>query len=143
MRPSRVIGVSKLSVKAFVPLSQVSSFLPALGLSLMAMFDCGSTACLGLHARALSDLEARTAMEQRAQEATTELMALTNSGQAMCDVMLGASQGSTQLALCLDEAHKQVDPLVSAGVGSSVLAALTSVGSHYEGVDYDAMGQGY
>ena len=44
-RPSRVIGVSKLSVKAFVPLSQVSSFLPALGLSLMAVFDCGSTAC--------------------------------------------------------------------------------------------------
>jgi hypothetical protein len=24
-----------------------------------------------------------------------------------------------------------------------VLAALTSVGSHYKGVDYDAMGQGY
>ena len=84
---------------------------------------------LGLRSRALSNLEVRTATEQRAQEATTELMALTNSGQAMCDVMLGASQGSTQLALCLDEAHHQVDPLVSAGVGSSVLAALTSVGS--------------
>ena len=34
-------------------------------------------------------------------------------------------------------------PLVSMGVHSGVLAALTSVGSHYEGIDYDAVGQGY
>jgi hypothetical protein len=36
-----------------------------------------------------------------------------------------------------------VDPLVSVGVHSGVVVALTSVGSHYKGVDYDAMGQGY
>ena len=29
------------------------------------------------------------------------------------------------------------------GVHSGVLTALTSVGSHYEGVDYDIIGQGY
>ena len=28
-------------------------------------------------------------------------------------------------------------------VHSGVLAALTSVGSNYEGIDYDAVGQGY
>ena len=33
--------------------------------------------------------------------------------------------------------------MVSAGVCSGVLAALTSVGSNYEGIDYDAVGQGY
>jgi hypothetical protein len=32
---------------------------------------------------------------------------------------------------------------VSARVRSGVLAALTSVGSHYDGVDYDVVGQGY
>ena len=32
---------------------------------------------------------------------------------------------------------------MSAGVHSDVLAALTSVDSHYDGMDYDAMGQGY
>ena len=36
-----------------------------------------------------------------------------------------------------------MDPLVSTGVRSGVLAAMTSVGSHYEGIYYDAMGQGY
>lgn len=95
---------------------------------------------LSLCARALSDLEARTAAEQRAQEATTELMALTSSRQAMYDVMVGASRGSTQLAPRLDEARYRVDLLVSAGVRSSVLTALTLVGSHYDGVDYDAVG---
>ena len=61
----------------------------------------------------------------------------------MCDVMLGADQGSAQLALHLDEARHWVDPLVSTGVRSGVLMALMTVGSHYEGIDYDAMGQGY
>ena len=83
------------------------------------------------------------ATEQRAQEVTTELMVLTSSGQAMCDVVLGASQGCAQLALRLDEARYRVDPLVSTGVRSGVLMALMTVGSHYEGIDYDAMGQGY
>jgi hypothetical protein len=32
---------------------------------------------------------------------------------------------------------------VSIGVHSGVLAALASIGSHYDGMDYDAMGQGY
>ena len=45
--------------------------------------------------------------------------------------------------LRLDEARHLVDRLVFEGVRSGVLAALTSVGSHYEGIDYDAMGQGY
>ena len=94
-RQSRVIDASKLSVKAFVPLALVSSSLFALSLSLMVMLDCGSTTFLGLHVNALSDLEMRMATEQRTQEATTELMALTNSRQAMCDVMFGASLGST------------------------------------------------
>ena len=41
--------------------------------------------------RALLDLEAMTAMEQRAQEATIELMALSSSVQAMCNVVFGVS----------------------------------------------------
>jgi hypothetical protein len=57
--------------------------------------------------------------------------------------MLRAGRGSTQLALRLDEAHCQVDHLVSAGVHSGVLAALTSVSSYYNGIYYDAVGQGY
>ena len=36
-----------------------------------------------------------------------------------------------------------MDPLVSAGVRSGMLVTLTSVGSHYDGVDYDVVGQGY
>jgi hypothetical protein len=57
--------------------------------------------------------------------------------------MLGAGWGSSQLALLFDEARCLVEPLVFAGVHSGVFAALTSVGSHYDAVDYDAMGQGY
>ena len=57
----------------------VSSSLSTLRLSLIAVLDYGSIACLGLRARALSDLEARMAIEQRAQEVTTELVALTIS----------------------------------------------------------------
>lgn len=36
-----------------------------------------------------------------------------------------------------------MDLLVSEEVHSGVLAALTSVSSHYDGMDVDAMGQGY
>ena len=61
----------------------------------------------------------------------------------MCDVVLGVSRGSAQLALRLNMARHRVDPLVSIGVRSGVLVTLTSVGSHYEGVVYDAVGQGY
>lgn len=117
--------------------------LPALCFRLVTVPDCGSIACLGLRMGALSDLEARTAAEQRTQEVAAELAALTSSGRVMCDVMLCADRGSTQLALRLDEAHHRVDLLISVGVRSGVLAALTSVGSHYDGVDYDAVGQGY
>ena len=62
---------------------------------------CGSIVCLGLHTEALSDLEARTAVEQRAQEATAELVVLTISRWAVCDIMLGTGEADTQLALCL------------------------------------------
>ena len=36
-----------------------------------------------------------------------------------------------------------MDLLISEGIHSGVLVALMSVGSLYDGVDYDAMGQGY
>ena len=71
------------------------SSLSVLLLSLVAMLGHGSTTCLGLSAKALSDLEERMAMEQRAQQPIAELMALTSSGQAMCDIMLGVGRGST------------------------------------------------
>lgn len=36
-----------------------------------------------------------------------------------------------------------MDLLISEGIHSGVLAALTSVGSHYNDIDYDVVGQGY
>ena len=57
--------------------------------------------------------------------------------------MLDVGRESAQLASHLDEARRQVDPLMSARVQSGMLASLTSIGSHYDGMDYDAMGQGY
>lgn len=36
-----------------------------------------------------------------------------------------------------------MDLLISDGIRSSVLASQMSIGSHYDSVDYDAMGQGY
>ena len=81
-------------------------------------------------------------MEQAAWEAIMELMVLTSSGQALCDVMLGVGRGSAQLAPRLDEARLQVDSLISKGVHRDALAALTSVGSHYGGVDFDVVGRG-
>ena len=42
-----------------------------------------------------------------------------------------------------DEAHHQLDSLVSARVQSGMLAALTTVGSLNDDVDFDAVGQGY
>lgn len=70
-----------------------------------------------------------------------DLAALTIPAQAVCDVMLGAGRADSQLALCLDEARHRC--LISEGIHSGVLAALTSIGSHYNGVDFDAVGQGY
>ena len=57
--------------------------------------------------------------------------------------MLDAGLADTQLALRLDEARHRVDLLISEGIHSGALAALTSVDSHYDDIDYDAMGQGY
>ena len=65
-----------------------------------------------------------------------QLMTMTTFVQALYDIMLGIDRGNTQLTLCLDEAHLQVPPLISKGIHYGVLAALTSVGSHYDGVDF-------
>jgi hypothetical protein len=61
----------------------------------------------------------------------------------MCDVVLDAGGGNAQLALRLDEAHHRVDLLIFEGIHSIVLAALMLIGSHYDGMDYNAVGQGY
>ena len=45
--------------------------------------------------------------------------------------------------LHLDKAHFDVDPLISKGIHYGVLTALTLVGSHYDSVDFEAIGQGY
>jgi hypothetical protein len=74
----------KLSVKAFVPLALVIPFLFTLCFSMMVVPDCGSTACFGLCAGALLDLEAGTTVEQWAQEAAAEVAALTSSGVSDC-----------------------------------------------------------
>ena len=57
--------------------------------------------------------------------------------------MLGIGQGDAQLALRLNEAHLLVDPLIAEGIHYGKHAALTSVGSHYGGIDFDAVGRGY
>jgi hypothetical protein len=43
----------------------------------------------------------------------------------------------------LDEAHLQVDSLISKGVHYGAHVALTSVGSHYGSINFDAVGQEY
>ena len=70
-------------------------------------------------------------------------MALTATGWAFCDVVLGANRGSTQLVPHLGEACFQVDSLIFEGVHCGAHAALTSIGSHYGDVDFDAVGRGY
>ena len=57
--------------------------------------------------------------------------------------MLGIGRGNAHLALRLDEARLQVGPLISEGIHYGVLAALTSIVLHYDGVDFEAIGQGY
>jgi uncharacterized protein (DUF2236 family) len=73
-------------------------------------------------------------------EVDNQLAALTTSGRALCDVVLGASRGSAQLAHRLDEAHFQVDSLISEGVHCGAHATLMSVGLHCGGIDFDAVG---
>ena len=67
MRMSRVVGASKLSTKAFVPLVLVSPHCLHCAFHLSIVPGYGPVAFLGLRAEALSDLEVRTAIEQRAQ----------------------------------------------------------------------------
>jgi len=57
--------------------------------------------------------------------------------------VLVAGRGDAQLALCLDEALPPCGPLISEGIHYGIDIALTSVDSHYIGVDFDAVGQGY
>jgi hypothetical protein len=54
--------------------------------------------------------------------------------------MLGTGRGNAQLALHLDNAFLQVDPLIFEGAHCGAHATLTSVGSHYGGVNFDAVG---
>ena len=75
-------------------------------------------------------------MSQRMLGMDNQLAALTASGRALCDVVLGVGRGNAQLVLHLDKVRLQVGPLISEGIHYGVLAALTSVGSHYDGVDF-------
>ena len=56
-----------------------------------------------------------------AREAAIELEALNSSGQALCDIVLGAGRGSAELTLCHDEARCQLDPLSPLGFGVACL----------------------
>ena len=70
-------------------------------------------------------------------------MTLTASTQALCNTLLGVDRGNAQLALHLDKARLQVGPLISEGIHYGVPSTLMSVGSHYDGIDFEAVGQGY
>jgi hypothetical protein len=72
-----------------------------------------------------------------------QLAALSASRRALCDIVLGTGRGSAQLAPHLDEAHLQVDSLISKGVRCGAHIALTSVGSHYGIIDFDVVGREY
>ena len=95
---------------------------------------------LGLRARALSDQEEKAAANQKMLEMDNQLAALSTSGQALYDVVLGADRRNAQLVLRLDEARLQVDPLIFERIHGGIRAALTSVGLHYNGIDFDAVG---
>lgn len=79
-------------------------------------------------------------MNQKVLEMNDQLAALTTSGRALCDVVLGTGRGNAQLALHLDNACLQVDPLIFEGARCGAHATLTLVGSHYGGVNFDAVG---
>jgi hypothetical protein len=142
--PSRGTSASKLNARDDAPPVAVS----LRQLRIVPPFCCHSGResiflSLGLCTRALLDQEEKAAMNQRMLEMDNQLAALTASGQALCDVVLGTSRGSPQLACHLDKACFQVDSLVSEGVHYGAHAALTSVDSHYGGVNFDAIGRGY
>ena len=69
-----------------------------------------------------------------------QLAALTASRRALCEVVLSTGQGSAQLSLRLDEARLHVDSLIFEGLHRGALPALTSVGLHYNGVDFEVTG---
>jgi 5,10-methylene-tetrahydrofolate dehydrogenase/methenyl tetrahydrofolate cyclohydrolase len=56
--------------------------------------------------------------------------------------VVDVGQVNAQLAPRLDEARLHVDSLISEGVHHGVLAVLTSIGSHYDGTDFDVVGRG-
>jgi hypothetical protein len=95
---------------------------------------------LGLRTRALSDQEEKVAMIQKMLEMDNQLVVMTTSGWALCDVVLGAGQGSPQLVPHLDEAHFHVDSLISEGVHCGTHAALMLVNLHYGSIDFDVVG---
>ena len=68
-----------------------------------------------------------------------QLAMLTISGRVLCDVVLDAGRGNTQLALCLDEACLYVHSLISKGVHRGTHIALMSVNSHYSGVNFEVV----
>jgi len=70
----------------------------------------------------------------------TRLVELTSPGWALCDIVLSAGQGNAQLMPHLDEARLHVDSLIFEGVHRGAQAALTSVVSHYNGVNLEAIG---
>ena len=84
--------------------------------------------------------EEKVVANQRVLEMDNQLSALTASGWALCDVMLGVGRGNARLLLCLDKARLQVDSLIFKLVHCGTHVALTSVGSHYGGIDFDAVG---
>ena len=47
------------------------------------------------------------------------------------------------MADCLNEVWLWVDLLVSMGVFFEALAGLSSVGAHYNGINFEAVGQGH
>ena len=72
-----------------------------------------------------------------------QLATLTTFGRALCEVVLGDGRGSALLPLRLDEAHLHVDSLISEGLCCGALAALTSVSSPYNSVDFEVIGRGH
>jgi hypothetical protein len=82
-------------------------------------------------------------MNQKMLEMDNQLAAMTASGWALCNVLLGAGRGSSQLVPHLDEAHFQVDSLISKGVRYGTHATLMLVSSHYGSIDFDVVGQRY
>lgn len=97
---------------------------------------------LGLRVRVPLDQE-KMAVNQKALEMGDQLAMLTAFGRALCNVMLGTGRGDSQLALHLDKAYLQVDPLIFKGVHCSIHAALMLVSSHYGGINFDAIRRGY